>query len=318
MAQFCYIGFFIPLFVFLFWGAGGRQVEAGFGISPPSFWNDHLSPGAHYEQDIYLIQGDPGADVKATVALENVEEIKDWITIKPGKEFIIPKGVQQFPMRVIVDVPKDAGYATYTGKIRVIVTSFAGGEGKGGSVSLLLGALADIKLTVTSEQISDFKVKSVRIPDIEEEWPVQIQVKLENLGNTKVRPTKIALVLFDQWHIKELERGEAQTTEWVPPFESGTIRATMNTKLGIGNYFADFEIYKGQSIVARDRQRFHIVLKGTLEYWPRFFGISVAWWAGGIGIILAIFATIKFSLLGKLLKKFGIEMVRVKKRNHGS
>ncbi|MBI1888545.1 MAG: hypothetical protein HYS15_01230 [Candidatus Spechtbacteria bacterium] len=312
------IVFFVIFSFLLLFHIGAGEVQAGFGISPSSFWNDHLSPGVHYEQDIYLVQGNPEADVKATVALENAEEIKDWITIHPGKEFIIPKGVQQFPMRVIVDVPKDAGYAIYKGKIRVTATSFGGGEGKGSGVSLILGALADIKLTVTSEKISDFKVKSVRMPDIEEGWPIQIQVKLENLGNIKVRPTKIMLVLYDQGHGKELERGEAETTEWVNSFESGTIHATMTTKLGIGSYFGDFEIYKGESVVARDRQRFSIVLKGTLEHWPRFFGISVAWWAGGMGIVLTIFAGIKFNLPGKFLRKFGIEMVRVKKKNHGS
>lgn len=305
------------LSVFLFGILFGytRTVEAGFGISPPRFRNDHLSPGSHYEQDIYLVQGSPETNIKITVAIENAEQIVDWITIQPAKEFIIPKGIQQFPMRVIVDVPKDAGYATYTGKMRIVATSQGvPQEEGGGNIAVRLGALADISLTVTSDEYSDFKIQSIDVPDIEEGWPIEVRVSMENFGNVKVRPTRIMLTIYDKWHENVLQTGEAKTTDWVDSFAVGSVRAYMPTELGPGDYFADFEIYKGEELAAKDKQRFFIVEQGTIDYWPRYFGISIAWWATGVGVILAFGVVIKFNLFGRLLRGVGIEVRRTRRR----
>lgn len=262
--------FTIAIFVAL-----GNAANAGFGISPPWLRNSHLAPGSHYEQDIVLVQGNPDRDVKITATIESAEEIASWISFQPGTEFVIPAGKQQFPVRIIVNVPKDAGYTTYTGKIRFVASSSGSG---GNNIAIQLGALADISLAVTSEEFSDFNVKHVGIDDLEDGWPIKIRVKLENLGNVKVRPTKIVLKIYDKWHDKMLQEGEPQTVDWVDAFATGNIEAVMDTSLGISDYFADFEVFKGEEIVAKDKQRFHIVEKGTLERWPRILGISIAWW----------------------------------------
>lgn len=284
------------------------SVQAGFGISPPWFKNNYLSPGAHYEQDIFLVQGKPETDVRITIEVQSAEAIEDWITFKPGKDFIIPAGQQQFPVRVIADVPKDAGYATYTGTIRFV----AGSTGGEGAVVIQLGALAVINLTVTSEEVSDFDVKRVNVQNLEKGWPLSVSVQLENLGNVKVRPTRIALTLYDKLHDKELGSGEAQTTDWVDPFQRGSITASMPTDLEIGDYWADYEIYKGDEIVAQDRQRFKVVKKGDINQWLRLFGMSIAWWGTIIISIMAFGVVIKFNILGKLLGKLGIEVKRKK------
>lgn len=281
--------------------------DAGFGISPPWFRNEYLSPGAHYEQDIVLVQGNPDKDVKITATIESAEEIASWISFQPGTDFVIPAGKQHFPVRITVNVPKDAGYTTYTGKIRFVASSSGSGSS---NIAIQLGALADISLTVTSEEFSDFKVKHVGLDDIEEGWPVKIRVKLENLGNVKVRPTKIILKIYDKWYDKLLQEGEPQTSDWVDAFATGNIEAAMDTSLGISDYFGDFEIFKGDEIIARDKQRFHIVEKGSLEHWPRIFGISVAWLGGGFGALASLVTIVKFGLFGKMLGRLGIEIRR--------
>lgn len=290
--------------IFMAWS---NTANAGFGISPPWLKNSHLAPGSHYEQDIFLVQSKPDKDVKITVTVESAEQIASWISFQPGTEFVIPAGKQQFPVRVAVNVPKDAGYTTYTGKIRFVASSSGSG---GGNIAIQLGALADISLTVTSEEFSDFKVKHVGIDDLEEGWPIKIRVKLENLGNIKVRPTRIVLKIYDKWHDKLLQEGEPQTVDWVDAFATGNIEAAMETSLGISDYFGDFEIFKGEEVIAKDKQRFHIVGKGALERWPRIFGISIAWIGGGFGALLGVVAIIKFNILGKILGKLGIEVIR--------
>ena len=291
--------------------AGAPDAHAGFGISPPWFKNNHLSPGAHYEQDIFLVQGRPEVDVKVTATIESAEQIESWMTFKPGKEFIIPAGTQQFPVRVTVDVPPDAGYTTYTGKIRFVTTAV--GASGNGNVAIQLGALADISLTVTSDEVSDFKVQGVAIDDIEEGWPITASIRLENLGNVKVRPTKVRLVIYDKWHDKIVQEGEAQAPQWIDPFSVGVVTATMDTELPLGDYFADFEVFKGEEVVAKDKERFNILEKGTLKSWPKFFGVSVAWWGGGLGGLMGLILFVRFNVPGRILGAIGIEIQRKKK-----
>src|SRR3989344_4928792 len=286
----------------------GAYADAGFGISPPWLKNTHLSPGSHYEQDIFLVQGKPESSVQVTATIESAEQIASWINFKPGNAFIIPAGTQQFPVRVTVDVPRDAGYETYTGKIRFVATSV--GADNNSNIAIQLGSLAEITLTVTSDEYSDFNVRGVSIDDIEESMPITMGVRLENLGNIKVRPTRISLRIYDKWHEQILQEGDAETTEWIESFATGMIRATMPTTLSLGDYFADFEIYKGEEVIARDKERFNIVEKGTLAHWPRFLGMSIVWWGSGLGGLLSVLSVVKFNLFAKLLGILGIEVKR--------
>lgn len=289
----------ILLIGFLLFGAGA-DLALAFGISPPRVFNDHLVPGTHFEQTITLTQAEPKEPLKIEVEID-APEIRDWIEIKPGMEFVIPAGKQQFPMRVIINVPKDAGYDTYEGTISVTAMS---GDGEG-QIAVLTGAVADIKIRVSGEEFSDFKLKKVIVPNIEEGSPVEVVMTLENLGNVKVRPSKVYLRLYDQYHQALLEEGEAKDMNWVEPFKVGKVVAGMPTKLGIGNYWVEIEIYKNGELFLEDERYFKIVEKGTLGL---IFGLSKWIWVLIGGIILAGFLSIKFRLWKKLLAKFGINI----------
>jgi len=182
----------IVLFLVFVWT---NTVQAGFGISNARVWNEKLVPGTHYEHLITLTRSKPTEPVKITVEI-NAPEIKDWVTIAEGSEFIYPAGLQQFPMTVLIDVPEDAGYGTYRGKM----TIKASPTGREGQVTVALGAVADFLLRVSGDVFSDFRIRSIEIPDLEEGWPIIFNVNLENLGNIKVRPSKVKLSIFDNYH----------------------------------------------------------------------------------------------------------------------
>lgn len=282
---------------------GWADLALSFGISPPRVFNDHLVPGAHFEQTIILTQAEPKQPLKIKVIID-APEIEDWIEIQPGKEFTIPSGRQQFPMRVIVNVPKDAGYDTYQGTITVRAIS---GERKG-QITILTGAVANIRLVVSGEEFSDFKLRGIKVSNIEEGDPIRVIIELENLGNVKVRPSKVYLRIFDQYHQSLLESGEATDMNWVEPFEKGKVTAKMPTKLGIGEYWAEIEIYKKGELLIEDKRKFHIVEKGTIKPYLTFLGRSIWFWILILGIILAGFTSIKFKLWKKLLEKLGISI----------
>ena len=290
--------------VLLLFGAGINSALA-FGISPPRVFNDHLIPGARFEQIITLTQAQPEQPLRIEVEI-TAPEIKDWIKIEPGLDFVIPAGKQQFPMRVTVNVPKDAGYDTYEGEISITAIPTSGG----GQVAILAGAVADIKIRVSGEEFSDFRLKNMNVSNIEEGMPIKVTMRLENLGNVKVRPSKIYLRIYDQYHQNLLQEGEAENITWAEPFKTENVIANLPTKIGVGEYWAEVEVYKNdEELILKDKRYFKIVERGTLSF---ILGLSRWIWALIIGIILSGFLIVRFKLLGKLLKRLGI-VIKIEK-----
>ncbi|HXK32290.1 MAG TPA: hypothetical protein VJ378_02380 [Candidatus Paceibacterota bacterium] len=244
--------FLIVLFTF-----NASNVLAGFGISPPYVLNDKLTRGSSYEQKIILSRGDPNEDLKAEITID-APEIENWITIEPGKEFILPKGEQQVPMIVKVNVPKDAEYKNYKGVIRVRTSSLvAPGEGQ---VSIAIGARIDVDLSVNKEVFIDFKVRAINILPVEiKSWPlslfnnIKVLIKIENLGNVKGSPTKVQLDLYDINEKGILESKEDKSLEDVNPFETKEISAEFPTKITEGQYWVKVKIFNGSDIKREEK-----------------------------------------------------------------
>lgn len=234
------------------------EARAGFGISPPRVWNERLAPGSHYEQVITLTRSDPDNPVEIVIEVD-APEIKDWVRIDKGNKFIYPAGEQQFPMTVIVDVPEDAGYSTYYGKMTVKAVP----TDSKGQVTVALGAVIDFKLRVSGEKFSDFKIKGISIPDMEEGWPLKLVVSLKNIGNVKTRPSKVHLDIFDNYHSTKLFSGDITQMSWVDSFKDGKSEGELMADLKPGQYWADYEVYKGEETVT-GKIRFNVLLAGEL------------------------------------------------------
>lgn len=248
------------IFSCLFFGLGIGQVLAGFGISPPRLANDHLLPGSHYEQDIYLVRGQPKATLFTTIQI-NAPEIESWIKIEPGFEFELPEGVQQFPVKFIVDVPQDAEFKLYEGTIDILTSPKKAEEGQ---VTVALGAEAKIALRVTAEEFSEFEFRGITLSDAEEGSPIKLILKIGNKGNQKTGPTKVGLKVFDKYHQSLLEESETDILERVEPFQIQELVAEFPTNLGIGQYWGEIEIYKDGELVKKDKQVFYILEKAVV------------------------------------------------------
>jgi len=235
------------------------EVKAGFGISPPRVWNDRLVPGSHFEQNIVLTRSNPSDPIEIMVEMD-APEIENWISIDKGKNFTYPAGLEQFPIIVKIDVPEDAGYSTYYGKM----TIKASPVGAKGQVTVALGAVVDLKLRVSGEKFSDFKTRGVGISDLEEGWPLKFSVSLENLGNIRVRPSKVHLEIFDDYHQQKFKSGDIVQMSWVESFKIGVSQGEMAVDLKAGQYWADYEVYKDEEKILEDRIRFYVYPPGTL------------------------------------------------------
>jgi hypothetical protein len=275
-------------------------VYAGFGVTPPYVTNVSLTRNSVYEQTIFLVRSDPTADLKATISID-VPGVNDWLTIKEGREFILPAGVQKVPMTVIVAVPEKAEFKDYKGNIRV-KTGAPDDKVAGGAVSISLGAQIDVDLTVINKKIRDFRVRKIGISDLNEghklAWlyfpgKIRFEMLLENIGNVPGAPTDVVFRIYERTGNVLLEethkKGKIDT---VDPFNTGTVFAELPTKLPAGSYLGRFEILNGTEVKMSGEVNVNILKYGTLQTAGfGFAGLSLAHKLSIIIPILFIFAS---------------------------
>ena len=322
---------YLFLFNFLFL-VFSFPAKAGFGISSPYVRNNNLVPGCHYEKKVILVRGNPDEDWKVEVKIK-VPQADKWISIDKGKEFILPKGKQQVPVIISVDVPRRAKFGRYKGAITFITSSLS--SQKKGTVSINLGARVDVDLTVGKSKIFDFKIRGVKVYDLEEGhkflfWyipgKIKFEMTFENLGNIKAAPTKVVFDIFDNQEKRKLESIEVTRMKKVAPFKTKKIIAKLPTKLKAGSYWAYFKIFKKDKVVREGKLHLSILPYGTLSAKKKKICHLPVWLAIIIGLIVlggvayGVYRLTKFlrnnpSGIGKKIKRwFKILSLKLKKR----
>jgi hypothetical protein len=255
---------------------------AGFGITPPYVRNSVLRPGSEFTQEIIIVRSDPVEDLNAEITI-NVPGIEQWFAIDKGLQFLLPKGEKTIKMNVTVRVPQDADLGPRTGNIRI--RTF-GNELPSSGVSLALGAQIDVSLDVV-EQIYDFKVQRVELPDTEEgrtKWWLDFPGKLkfamyiENTGNVPAAPENVTFDLYDTGGLRLIESTKyANTLKKILPFNTEKIVAEAPITVPPGAYRVKYKIYKQGDIIAQSGELALSVLpKGTIPGYQAygFVGLS--------------------------------------------
>lgn len=240
-----------------------HKAEAAFGISPPFINAEHLVKGAEYTQTIYLIQDQPNAEMGIKTTFDVPEKIKSWIKVDKGESFIIPQGVQQYPVQITVSVPQNTDLGVYGGRI-----SFTTQPAKTGQVTIALGAQVILNLTVGNEIYEKFEVPIVKPMDIEEGWDPRVLVRFSNLGNVPEAFTGATFELFDQYGAVRLayaQKGDGFPE--TPPFKQQeyVVEFPIDFHLGVGQYWANVVFYKGDAQVASQKTVFNVLKAGTLN-----------------------------------------------------
>ena len=270
----------VSLILFLFCA---NIAFAGFGITPSTIWNDHLLPGSHFEETIYLVQSKPEKDLLAKIEVD-APEIKDWVSIDRGFEFTIPAGTQQFPIKVIIDVPQKAEFKNYDGKIWVKTMPVAK-EGEG-MVTVALGAIISLNLRVSSEEIYGFAFRGITIKDVEEGRPVKVTVTLQNVGNTESAPSKIHLDVYDAYLNNVLQSGDITKIEPLKAFETREIVIKFPNKLALGSYFGSVQVFKDEKSIGEAKVIFNVLERTSLLY--KTFSHWYSWVILGLLILIAV------------------------------
>jgi hypothetical protein len=186
-------------------------------------------------------------------------------------------------MNVTVRVPEDASLGPRGGNIRI--RTF-GSELPSSGVSLALGAQIDVTLDVV-EEIYDFKVQRVELPDTEEgrkKWWFDFPGKLkflmfiENVGNVPAAPTSVTFDIYDTSGVRMIESTKhSNTLKKILPFNTEKLVAEAPITLGPGAYRVKYKIYKQSDLLAGQGELALSVLpKGTIPGYKAygFVGLS--------------------------------------------
>lgn len=287
---------------------------AGFGISPPTVLNKSLLPGSSYEQIIYIVQSEPKETLSAQVKI-SAGEATSWISIENGNIFEVPKGIQQFPMKVLIRVPSDAEIGEYKGTIELL-TSPQSGLKQSDPVKVNLGAEIGVDLEVTNNQLVDYNIQGFSIKDVSKGSPIIMAIKVQNRGNGTAGPTKIKIAFYDIFHSEKLWEGEAGIQKKAEPFSVRDINVEFPNDLEIGQYWADFEIFDGEKSVSKSKTVFTIVAPFKNQNLGNGISFNLApfksyfIWAGALIGILAIAGLLMFLVVKAVRgrKKIKIEV----------
>jgi len=262
-------GIFQVLSVFFVAFVFANNAEAGgFGVSPPQIVADNLLKGSVYERTVTLVQSEPDEDLQAEIIFD-APEIESWVSIDRGMSFTIPKGEQQFPIKIKISVPKDISMGKYRGYIRINTRPAIIKEvGEGSSVSINLGGRIDLDLTVGNNVIEEFEVIAIVMKDIESGWPLLASVKIQNTGNVPVKLDRATFDLFDKYNTVRLGYAQTEEFEFVSPYtvKEAMMQFPIDLRLGLGEYSGTVKVYKDGKIVKELQTPFRVVEEGTLDY----------------------------------------------------
>ncbi len=238
--------------------------SAAFGVSPPFVGSGHLVPGSKYIQTIYLVQDNPSEDLRIITNLQINDRVKNWFVINGGKEMIIPKGVRQYPVEVVINVPKGADLGVYKGLV-----NFSGMPlDKTGQITIALGVEVKIGFTVGEGIFREYEMPVVNLLDIEEGWSPRVQVKFVNNGNVPEAIDSATYELFDQFgsiRLAYIQKNEG--FKEVEPFSSEEFlfEFPINLYLGVGDYWGSVSFVKEGKVIGQQRTVFKVLKAGSLS-----------------------------------------------------
>jgi hypothetical protein len=237
----------------------GFSALAGFGISPSGINLTDILRGNQIERVIVLSRSQPTEDILIEAKTEG--EVANWIQLERGGRFTYPSGEKQFPVKIIISVPKSAANGSYEGKISFIgapAGSCESGDCQGASVGVSLGAIADVRITVTDREIKDFRILGVQVDKARANEKLALILFLENNGNVEIQPDHIIVDIFDKFH--KIQIGSFTVSKFdgkILPKNSGPVKAIIPWVPDADNYWAEVSVFDNKNqLVAKENLAF--------------------------------------------------------------
>ncbi len=257
-----------------------------FGISPPNVTAENLLKGSRYEAIVFLVRQDASMDIAVEAVFDVPEKIKNWITLDSGTYFIIPIGIQKFPVKVSIQIPEDEELGIYDGTIAFNTLPVRTEDQQ---VVISVGVGLGLHLIVGEGAILDFGITNINVLDIEEGDLPKIAITIKNRGNVPAAPDRATFDLFDKFGRTRLGFGQKDNEfPEVAPFETQTVvvEFPISVALAIGEYWGEAKVYRGDAVVGEMKTVFNVTEKRIP--WALYGGIALAILIGIGGGIFAV------------------------------
>lgn len=256
--------FVFLIFLLCFAGYPLGQISAlSLGISPSDWIEPNGLQGQTIVKTFTLSRDDASLDLYFTSQMSG--DMTDWIKIENGNNFMMPKGSQQFPIKIDLNIPKTAEKKEYKEQIELDSSTKTA---KTGQVGVVLGSLIRIDLTVTDKPFLSYTIEQIEIPQQETGNFVNVVLKILNSGNVEAKPTKATIDVFDKFNTTKLNSftiTDFTQIKGVGSFSHGDINLQLPIKLSPDEYWANISVYQDDKVLATNDLSFDIVKAGTLK-----------------------------------------------------
>ena len=225
------------------------------GISPSVVEFKKVLKGGYAEKTATISTSSPQS-LDITIGVSG--QIKDWVTV--GESQFILDANSRKAITIKVQPPTETPNGVYSGSIIASAKPTASASGTMGAV-IVTAVEMQVSAEVTGEQIEDFAVSSLVARDTEEGQPLEFNIKVDNLGNTRITPA-VHIDVQDKngQKLKSLDYSQTQ----ILPTKSEPIIIKAPNDLPIGSYDAKVAVSVGGKKVER-AAAFGVLERGSLR-----------------------------------------------------
>jgi len=247
------------------------QVVGAIGVSPPVIEIPNLLRDSSQTKVISVSRGsEDQGEVTYTVRIRG--EYAHYIS--GPEKVVIPAGkdLAQYSFEVNAKEAALGNYEVLIDFLRVPVGLDTGsveeGDKAGAYVTVVTGATATVKFTVTDEQILEYKLVSFQVRDTETDKPLFIKYSIDNTGNVEWKPSKIELFFTDVLDDTKKSTLEILNKDIpiVKPGERKEMVTDLPHDLLEGAYIGQVKFYYKDELVGElSSQQFKVYPPGTLR-----------------------------------------------------
>lgn len=232
---------------------------AAISVSPPRVELENVPKEFAVEKKVILA----GITPLSTVRVSKSGEGSEWISLPLGEEFTFPDtGEIAFPLTL--NIPAKAPNGKYKTRIHIIADAPKVSQ-KANSAAVSSGVFVDVSFTVSGEEVKQYSITHINIPEVEVGSPLPIILKIRNDGNVLAKPAKVDLTIKDKKKKSVLFSDSSSKISAVEPFSSGESVATFMVDFPAELYFADVNVHKDSGIMHEEDIPFEILEKGSME-----------------------------------------------------
>ena len=248
---------------FFFVNLASSTYAMSIGVSPTQVIVDHLLRGSVYEKTVQLSRDDGSQPVRLIVDVTG--DMTPWLNLGNTSNLMFSEGQKKIIFPIKFTVPNDTPNGIYKENIRVRTepSRLENIGALGASVSS--GVSVDIHAKVIGEQVIDFTIPQLQVPNTEEGEPITVVLTVDNKGNVRAGPSKTHVEILNKYGRELLISRDLTTGLTVPPFTRGDIPFLIPHKLSPEEYTARIQVYNGTEVIKQDTIMFNVLEKGSIQ-----------------------------------------------------